>query len=315
MANNNWVSYSPHIKQKNNSSKRLYLAMLISLIPAIVFGVIINGINSLFIYFVCVPLTTGLDILLNSIKNHKFTFNDFSSILVGVLIAMSMPAGIPVYYPILGCIVSVVFIKFCVGGVGKNFVSEVAVAKVLTFIVFANACSKYISISTKELTNETVLMGLLNGNLPEGGFLKTFLGIGTGGLGESAILCLLIGGIALCVLKVIDYKIPLVYLISVFLFSGIFMGFKFAPYYLLSGGAVFCAFYCLTDYASSPDTVLGRILYAFLTGFVTVLIWKFSKNYELGAYYATLIGGLVFGAVKGYYVPKFAGEKKHENVK
>lgn len=314
MANSNWVSYSPHISKKGNSN-RLYLIQLLSLLPAVVFGVIINGLNSLFLYFICVPLTFGTDLLLNFLKYRRFTGIDYSSILVGLLFAMTLPAGTPVYYPIIACIVTEVFIKFLMGGVGKNFVSEVAFAKVLTYVIFANIATKYIAVTTHELTSQTVLSYIVNGNVPEGGIVKLLIGVGTSGVGECAILCLLVGGIVLCALKVIDYKVPLIYLVSVFLFGGIFFGFKLAPYLLLSGGVMLCAFYCLTDYASSPDTLLGRILYSVLTGLATVLIFKYSKNYELGAYYAVLLGGLVFSAVKGYYVPRFKGEKKNENVK
>ena len=154
----------------------------------------------------------------------------------------------------------------------------------------------------------TVLDSLKEGTKPEGWF-GLFAGTGVGAIGESSALCILIGGVALCVLKVIDYKIPLVYLVSTFVFSAIFMGFGLAPYYILSGGAIFCAFYVATDFSTAPKTLLGKILCPSIMGLLTVLIWKFG-NYHLGAYYAMMICQITIFALKGFYVPKYIVEKK-----
>lgn len=309
MENNNIVSFSPHIK-KPDSLRKIYLNLTISLLPALLFGFVIYGFNAILITFVCVATTMIYDIVYNLIKTKKFQITDWSTLYTSVLIAVTMPAGIPAWYPILGCLVAEFIIKRCCGGVGKNFVNQASVAKVITMVGFQTSFSSYLTVFKHVKTAEPLIATLHNGSIPEGGIMKTLFGLNVGGIGETAVLFLVIGGVYLCVLKTIDYKIPLMYLASLLLFSIIAFGLEMACYYFFAGGAVLCAIHMLTDFSVCPKSLLGKCAYSIGAGLLTVLIWKFAKNYSLGAYYATLIVGVVASAVKGIYRPKITGEMK-----
>ena len=151
---------------------------------------------------------------------------------------------------------------------------------------------------------------LHNGGLPDGGIMKVIFGLTVGGVGEVAVLFLLIGGVYLCIVKIIDYKVPVIYLATVLVFSMIFFGIEKGFYCIFAGGAVLCAFFLLTDFAVCPKSLLEKCVYSVLAGVITVLMWKYAKNYAMGAYYATMIVTVVASATRGLYRPKITGEIK-----
>ncbi len=309
----NVVSYAPHITKQKNGVNRLYLNFAISLLPALFFGIVVFGFNAIFITVICLLSTMGYDVVYNLIKRKKFLIEDYSTLYLAILVAVCTPAGVPAWWPILGCIIGEFVIKRCCGGIGRNYVSQGAIANVITFVAFPLASTKYVTAFKHLKTSVTTIYAVNAGVAPADGFVKVLFGLVPGGIGETAILFLVLGGVYLCVTKVIDYKVPLMYLASVLFFAIIAFG-NLALYALLSGGAVLCAFYMLTDYAVCPKSILGKAVYAVGAGLVTVLIWKYATNFALGAYYATLIVGVIASAVKGYYRPKITGEIKNENI-
>ena len=304
----NFVSFSPHIKNDDKVNKA-YIIIAISLVPAFLAGTIIFGFRSLLILLISLASVVGSEIVFNYCRYKKFVFNDYSTILTGLLIALMMPPKVPVLYPVLGAVLSNVLVKNCMGGVGRSIVNEATFAKVVTFTAFSNAFNCY-KISGGEQTSTTLLGSVLNGAGTEESVFGILLGKGVGSIGETAILFLLVGGIVLCVLKVVDYKIPVIYLTTILLMSMLCFGVKESLVLMASGGAVLCAFYLLTDYSCMPKTLLGKLVYGLAAGVVTVLYWRFGKMPDLGAFYAVLIVGIVANAVKGFYRPKFIREKK-----
>lgn len=305
----NYLSFAPHIKKKTSANK-MYLTILLSLVPAFIAGSIFFGVRSILILLVSVASVVGSEIAFNFCKFKKFVFNDYSTILVGVLIALVMPPKIPILYPVVGAVLSNILVKNCMGGVGRSIVNEVAFAKIITFVVFSNTAGCYMISETGAQTSMTLLGSVISGAEINENMLTILLGGGTGAVGENAILFLLIGGIVLCVMQLVDFKISLFYLLSTLVMSLICFGSSDALILLMSGGVVLCAFYLLTDYACAPKTLLGKLIYGISAGLVTVLYWKFGKAPDLGAFYAVLIVGIVANAIKGIYRPRIVGEKR-----
>lgn len=309
MENNNIVSFSPHIKG-GESLKRIYLNLSIALAPALLFGFVIYGINAILITLLCAVSTMGYDIVYNLIKTKKFAITDWSTLFTALAISATMPAGVPCWYPIIGCVVAEFVIKRLSGGNGKYFVNPTAVATIVTLIGFSGALLCYTTPFKHIKTGESLIAILHNGTLPEGGIMKVLFGLTIGGIGEVAVLFLLVGGIYLCVVKVIDYKVPVIYLATVLIFSMLFFGVEKGFYCIFAGGAVLCAFFLLTDFAVCPKSLLEKCVYSIIAGIVTVLMWKYAKNYAMGAYYATMIVTVVASATRGLYRPKITGEIK-----
>lgn len=308
MENNNIVSFSPHIKGAENIN-RIYITLSIAIAPAIVLGWVFYGFNAILITLLCAIATMGYDIVYNLIKTKKLAITDWSTLYTALLISATMPAGIPCWYPILGSLIAEFVIKR-ISGRGKHFVSPVCVATIITLIGFSGALASYLTVFKHVKTSESLIVLLHNGEMPSGGFTKVLFGLTAGGIGEVSVLFLLIGGVGLCVMKEIDYKVPAIYLGTVLILSMIFFGFGKGFYYLFSGGAVLCGFFLLTDFAVCPKSLVEKCVYSVLAGLLTVLMWKFAKNYMLGAYYATMIAGVVASATRGLYRPKITGEIK-----
>lgn len=308
MENNNIVSFSPHIKGAENIN-RIYITLSIAIAPAIVLGWVFYGFNAILITLLCAIATMEYDIVYNLIKTKKFAITDWSTLYTALLISATMPAGIPCWYPILGSLIAEFVIKR-ISGRGKHFVSPVCVATIITLVGFSGALASYLTVFKHVKTSESLIVLLHNGEMPSGGFTKVLFGLTAGGIGEVSVLFLLIGGVGLCVMKEIDYKVPAIYLGTVLILSMIFFGFGKGFYYLFSGGAVLCGFFLLTDFAVCPKSLVEKCVYSVLAGLLTVLMWKFAKNYMLGAYYATMIAGVVACATRGLYRPKITGEIK-----
>ena len=306
---NNYVSFAPHIKS-GDSTNRMYIVLVCSLIPALLVGLIFFGFLSIFTVLICVLSVVASEIAFNFYKYKKFMFNDYSTILVGVLIGMTMPPKAPILYPVLGAVLSNILVKNCMGGSGKSVVSEVAFAKVVTFIAFSSIAECYVGVFGGIQTSQTLLDTIISGAELEQNIFQLIIGFGTGAIGEMAILFVLAGGVFACIMKIVDYKVPVIYLVTILLMSFVCFGTIEAFQLLMAGGVVLCAFYLLTDFACMPKTLLGKVVYSVIAGVITVLYWKFGKNPNLGAFYAVLIVGIVANAIKGFYRPRIVGEKR-----
>ena len=304
----NYVSFSPHIKNDITANK-LYLMIVISLLPTFVAGTIFFGLRSILILLTSAIGVIGSEIVYNFVRYKKLVFNDYSTLVTAMLIALTMPPKLPILYPLLGAVISNILIKNCMGGAGKSIVNEVAFAKVVTFIAFANITSFYAG-ALGGAQSETLLTTIISGGKPGCGAIGLLVGNSVGAIGETAVLFLIAGGVFLCVLKVIDYKVPLVYLVTVLIFGVVCFGAKESFMLLCAGGVVLCGFYLLTDYSCVPKTLLGKLIYGITAGAITILYWKYGKNPDLGAFYAVLIVGIVANAIKGFYRPRIVGEKK-----
>ena len=153
--------------------------------------------------------------------------------------------------------------------------------------------------------------------LPENSLMDMFLGRIPGSIGELSALALLLGGAFLVARKVISPKIPLAYLGSVAVLTLIFSKtgnpFSWMLYSLLGGGVMLGAIFMATDYATSPVTPMGQILYGIGCGALTVFFRYFGLFPE-GVTYAILLMNLATWAIDRVTAPRRFGVKKGERV-
>ena len=295
----NWVSFSPHIKQ-NISANKLYIIGIISALPVAFYGIATFGLNVILLLLASTLSAVIADVLSVWIVYKKLEIKELSSVYVGLLIGLSMPPACPFWIPIIASILAVVLVKTLAGGVGKNFVSEVAAAKILVALMFGAMFYRFIDPQTGAGASETLVDNVIANNDFKVNFVDLLLGSYSGSIGETGILYVLIGGLILMFTKVIDYKQSLAYLLSVFAFSYLLFDINVAIVLTLS--STFVAFFVITDYATSPDSGLARLVYGLFLGVITALIFKFGE-YRFAGYYATLLGGLVYSAIKGSFLP------------
>ena len=302
----NWVSFSPHIKDKQNVN-RIYTMFIIACIPMLLDGVIKYGYNAALIVAISVLTAFVADLFSSWVLYKKFKVKDCSSIYIGLLIGLSMPSGVVWFIPMIGTLASIILVKTLAGGLGKNFISEVAFAKLLLALMFGSYFYKFIDPSSGLVVSSTLSDDIMVGSITKINYKNLLFGITPGAIGETGVVYVLLGGLFLCCMGVIDYKMPLGFLSSAFLTAYLLLGLNSAI--VLTCSMCFVAFFVLTDYATTPSSGLIKFVYSLLLGVVAVLIFAYG-SYRYAGYYACLIGGLIYSAIKGSVLPTKQAVKK-----
>ncbi len=313
------VSTSPHIKHKD-TSRRIMLDVMLALTPALVWGIVMAfmtgtkyGINALSLTFISIISCMVFEWGYEKVLHKPVTIADFSAALTGMLIAMNVPSTTPVWMVIIADFFAIVVVKQLFGGIGKNIVNPALAARVMLFMSFVDNMSGSAYVDLDAEASATPLVALKQGDLSGIDLLDLFLGRTGGSLGELSALLLIIGGVYLLCRRVITWHIPVAYIATVALLAFIFpiggadrVTFMLAE--LLSGGLMLGAFFMATDYATSPVTPRGRILFGVIAGAITVFIRFLCGNPE-GVSFAILISNLLV-----WYLDKYTRPKKFGGV-
>ena len=132
-----------------------------------------------------------------------------------------------------------------------------------------------------------------------------------GCIGETCALALLIGGVYLVAKHVISWRIPVVYIVVVFILTAVMRGYGVMGglYEILLGGLMLGAIFMATDYVTSPITAKGQIIFAVGCGLLTSLIRVYG-GYPEGVSYSILIMNLAVPLIDRYTRPRIFGEVK-----
>lgn len=278
------VSVSPHIKDKATTSS-IMLDVLIALAPALVASVVIFGARALLVTAVCVAFAVGSEWVFEKIVKKPSTIGDLSAAVTGVLLAFNLPVGIPLWQAAFGSIVAIVVVKQLFGGIGQNFANPAITARIIMLLAFSRTMTTWVfpdAVSTA--TPLVILKGETQQALPS--LTDMFLGFRGGCLGETSALALIIGGIYLLARRVISWHTPVAFIGTVLLMT-LLLG-KQPEYQLMSGGLLIGAIFMATDYATTPNTDLGRIIFGIGCGLITVLI-RVWGNYPEGVSFSILL--------------------------
>ena len=291
MENKLHISVSPHIRAKR-TTRSIMLDVVIALLPATIAGVVIFGLKSLAVIGVCVASAVLSEVLFNLAVKKEQTIGDLSSIITGLILALNLPANVPLWQAAISSVFAIVVVKCLFGGLGKNLVNPAATARVFMLIAFGSLATSAMPEGVDAASSATPLASIANGELPE--LMDLFLGNIGGSIGETCKVALLIGGIYLIARKVITWHIPVAFMGSVFLLSFIIEDFNAltALAWVLSGGLVFGAIFMATDYTTSPKTALGKLVFGIGAGIITVVI-RFWGAYPEGVSFAILLMNIV----------------------
>ncbi len=307
MENKLHISVSPHIHGKT-TTMGVMLDVIIALLPASIAGVLIFGLRSLLVIGVCVATSVVSELLFNIITKRKQTISDLSCIVTGLILALNLPADVPVWQAVVGSVFAIIVVKCLFGGLGKNVVNPALTARVFMLVAFSSLAQA--SFPVDATAGATPLVSIAEGNVPE--LMDLFLGKTGGAIGETCSLALLIGGIYLLIRKVITWQIPVAFIGTVFVFSFFVqdMNAVTALASILSGGLFLGAFFMATDYVTSPETPRGKIIYGVIAGVITCLI-RFWGVYPEGVSFAILLVNILNPYINSLTARKlFGGEKK-----
>lgn len=304
-----YVTPSPHISQ-NHSTNTIILDYIFAVMPTFVLALFLFGAEIMLVVIAAVLSAVATELVFNFFYKKKFSITDASSILTGLLIGLVLPPAVPIFIPIVAALFATLVTKLLFGGYGNGIVSEVAITRIFIVVFFSQIFyASYTLPTISEIpgtTNTLIEILRTGGELPA--FKDMLFGNVVGAIGETAIITIVIGGLYLIARRIVDYKIPLLYLGTVALLILIIKGPAMIVPYLMSSGLVFAAFFLASDFASCPDTLLGRIIYPILLGAITVLVW-FVGDYHNAVYYALVFGGLFSTIFSNYHRPRAYGSR------
>ena len=298
------VASSPHIRG-NFRTNRIMLDVVLALLPALIVGTCVLGIRSLLVALVCVGGAIASEYLYSLLTKTRNTIVDGSAMVTGLLLAMTLPASVPLWLAAVGSIFAIVIVKALCGGLGQNIFNPALAARAFMMLIFPVGMTRYYAIGVDAVTAATPLHHMVMPALPEESLLDMFLGICPGSIGETCALALLLGGAYLVYRKVISMRIPVAYLATVALLTLAFAKtespISWMLYSLLSGGVMLGAIFMATDYATSPATPVGQVVYGIGCGVLTV-IFRYFGLYPEGVTYAILLMNALVWVID-YFTP------------
>jgi electron transport complex protein RnfD len=308
MENKLHASFSPHIKS-SNSTMRTMLDVIIALVPASVVSVLLLGVNAVLVIATCVISAVACEFIFNIIIKKEQTISDLSAIITGLLLALNLPANIPLWQAAIGSAFAIILVKGIFGGLGKNIVNPAMTARVFMLLAFGSMVDYTLPEGMDAASGATPLVQLANGEKLT--LWNLFFGNHGGSLGETCALALIVGGIYLLVRKVITWHIPVAFIGTTFLLTLLIVGgdVEIAVAWILSGGLMIGAFFMATDYVTSPSTAKGKLIFGIGAGVITVLI-RFFGGYPEGVSFAILLMNIVNPYIDSLTARKLFGGKK-----
>ena len=283
------VASSPHIRG-NFRTNRIMLDVVLALLPGLFVGVWMLGIRALLITLTSVAAAVVSEWLYSKVTKTRNTVVDGSAMVTGLLLAMTLPHTVPYWQAALGSAFAIIVVKCLCGGLGQNIFNPALAARAFLLLIWPVGLTRYEGLDG--VTAATPLHHMVMPSLPEESVLDMFLGNCPGSIGEISALALLIGGAYLVYRKVISLRIPVAYLGTVAVLTLIFhktdAPMDWMLYSLFSGGVMLGAIFMATDYATSPATPVGQVIYGIGCGALTVLL-RYYGLFPEGVTYAILI--------------------------
>lgn len=299
MANILNISSAPHARG-SLSTRSVMMDVLIALLPTTVIGVWVHGLYSLLIIALSVGTAVLTEFLFDRVTKRKNTIGDCSAIVTGLLLALTLPARVPVYIPILGAVFAILVVKCFFGGLGHNIMNPALAGRCFLLISFGSVMTNY---TLDAVTTATPLAQIAAGQNVD--LLALCIGNTSGVIGSSAF-GLLAGGIYLLLSRGITYEIPASMIVTTTLFLAIFGGHGFRPDYILphilGGGLLMAAFFMATDPVTCPSTTVGQIAFGSFAG-ILIGLFRVKGASADSTTYAILLADLVGPIIDDILIP------------
>lgn len=302
------VRVSPHFKDSLTVS-RLMWDVIISLLPAIGFSVYFFRLRAVELLLTCAFVSVICEYGFLKLRRKDIS-REPSALLTGILLAMVLPPGLPLWAAALGAAFAIIFGKQIFGGLGYNVFNPALIGRAFLMATYPVLMTTWTEPFTLDVVTGATPLGLLKFQHQFTSLASLFWGNVSGSLGETSAFALLIGACYLFVRRCIDWRIPLFYLLTVALFSSI--TFLINPlwgnpfFHLLSGGLLLGAFFMATDPVTTPLSTKGRIIFGVGAG-VLVMVIRLWGGYPEGVMFSILFMNAVTPLLNRYLKPKVLG--------
>ncbi len=308
------IASSPHSLNRVNVPKIMW-SVVAALVPATVMAVYYFGMMAVQLIAACVIAAVLTEIIINRIKKEPYTIKDGSAAITGLLLALTLPPTLPVSSAVLGSIFAVAIGKQIFGGLGFNIFNPALIGRAFLQASFPVAMTTWaLPFKVFDGISAATPLGQFKFEKTLTSLQPLILGNIGGSLGETCALAVLVGGLFLLIKKYADWRIPLSFIGTVVVFSGLFWLIDPANYanplfQIFSGGLMLGAFFMATDMVTSPITPKGSWIFGFGAGILLVVI-RFFGGLPEGVMYSILLMNAVTPLINRYTRPKYFGEVK-----
>lgn len=328
------IRSSPHILS-GNSVEHIMLHVVLALLPTSAFAVYAFGLTAALTLLVAVAATVLTEHLLCVCNRRASSVGDWSAVITGLLFGLTLPPGLPLWMVAVGGVIAIVVGKAVFGGLGFNPFNPALVGRAVLQAAFPVAMTTWsqplsqhrfaaVPHSLLTLPFMTPHYDGMSAATPLSAFKFTdprqltdtsdlLLGFTGGSLGETCAVLIVLGGLYLAARRMLNWRIPVVILLTVALCSGALhlldpQRFAGPWFHLGSGGLMLGAVFMATDMVGSPMSRLGVVLYGVLIGALVVVIRAFGAMPE-GVMYAILLGNAVVPHLDRLLQPRVYGSR------
>ena len=281
------VSSPPHYHVKLTEA-RIHSDFIIALIPAAIFAVYTYGMHALRVITLAMATAVISEIIIRKLFRKPMTYTDGSAFFIGLLFAMILPPSVPFWLVIIGTFLCIFIGKELFGGLGSHPLNPVLVGWTIIHISWPAYLNINLAAANYDLGYDfyyplAMLKKAGIDAVSDIRLVDLILGKQTAGLGASAIILILIGGIYLLLRKRIGWEIPLAFAAGIVIMAAIFWALDPTTYinplfHLLTGNAMIGIFFLATDYSSSPFNRWGMVVFGLGCGFLTIILRVWSIN-------------------------------------
>lgn len=330
------ISTSPHIVKgigTNDIMRNVVYAML----PVVAMAVFTFGLSALMVIVTSTAACVLTEHYLNKWSGKESTVSDWSAAVTGVLLGLTLPPSFPIWMAFVGGVIAIALGKFIFGGLGYNVFNPALVGRAVLQAAFPVAITtwypsflpeRFTTFSASTFTFPFMepreeIVDAVAGATPLSAFKfdgitadtsDLALGLITGSTGETCALLIILGGIYLVARNMMNWRIPVSILLTVYVVSGIL--FLVDPeiypspmFMLFSGGLMLGAVFMATDMVASPITPKGVWLYGIIIGLLVVAIRVWGGLPE-GVMYAILLANAISPHIDNAIRPRVYGTSK-----
>jgi len=308
------VSCAPHISQRL-STRSVMVDVIIGLAPAMAAAGYYFRFYALILISTCVISAVATEWICNLIRKKPNSLSDFSAVVTGIILALSLPPSLPIWAAVIGSCFAVAIGKMVFGGLGANIFNPAMVGRAFLTVSFGMLMTTWtvpanIDVTMPKISPENKVdartqatplawsktaikdkSGAESYNSQQ--FKATFTGEVGGCLGETSAIALLIGALYLLLRRTITLHIPLAVILSAFIFAAIAYLINSEAYiqpifHLTGGGMLLGAFFIATDPVTAPLTRRGMWIFGAGVGTITMLI-RIVGEYPEGMMFAVLL--------------------------
>ncbi len=315
------VTSSPLLRDQSVSTSGLMGDVVLALLPTALAAVWFFGASALALILVAVLFAVGSEWIYERLTHQKSTISDLSAVVTGLLVAFNIPANAPWWMAAIGSVVAIVLVKQMFGGIGQNFINPALAARTILMLSWTGlmaatavpAGGQLFGLAAVEADAVAGATPLVSSNYS---LWQLFIGDVPGMLGETCKLAILLGGVYLIIRRVIDWRVPVSFIVTAFILFWIETGAIYkagttdsALYQLLSGGLLLGAFFMATDYVTCPFTKWGRVIMGIGCAAILFVIRTYG-SYPEGCSFGILFMNVMTPLIDKWTTPKTFGAVK-----